>query len=99
MSNGYTPSAERLAYENSEQFWEDWYTGDELEAAMKIATPEDAAVLAEVLKPIKKRQDAYWDERWTEKGFDQAALKRRIAAFSESNKTEKRPSKTALETR
>lgn len=98
MSN-YVPSAARLAYENSEQFWEDWDRGYEIEDAIKIATPEDAAVLAEALKPIKKRQDAYWDERWIEKGFDQEALKRRNAAFSESCKTEKRPSTTKFETR
>jgi hypothetical protein len=98
MSNGYTPSAERIAYESG-LFWDDWDRGDEIEAALKIATPEDAAVLTEALEPIRKRQDAYWDERWIEKGFDQEALKRRIAAFSESCKTEKRPATAKLETR
>lgn len=97
--SSYVPSAERIAYENGEQIWDDWFRGEELEAAIKIASPEDAAVLTEALAPIKKRQDAYWDERWIEKGFDQEARKRRNAAFSESCKTEKRPSVTPFETR
>ena len=61
----YIPTQRRIDYEKG-PFWDDWFRQEEIEAALKSATPEEEAILRKALAPITARQHEYWCERQRE---------------------------------